>query len=388
MFILAGSHGSLHWALAIFYVVLPYIKVEFGLTYFQTGLLASLIHTSSLFANIPSGMIVDITGRRRACQIAATAIAAFGLFFVGWSTSYLMIAVSVSLVAMMNTLWHPAAISFLSSTYSERRGLALSFHTIGASIGDAAAPIAAGLLIAAFGWNGAAMAGAIVPLGAAALLFFVFASSQAPEVHTPASRGGAKLYMSGMRQLVGNVQIWKVLIMSGFRGTSQAGLRTFLPLYFVAAFMDDPFWLGVIVMVLQVGGAIATPFAGALSDRIGRKPVLMVGFVGSCITIFALPSIEPLWLLIVVVGLTGCFIFSVRPVIQSWALDMTPVKLGGSVVSMQFGTQSAFAMIVPLVGGYIADEWGIEFVFYALGAAVLVAIGIATTIQEHAAEPA
>ena len=103
------------------------------------------------------------------------------------------------------------------------------------------------------------MAGAIVPLGAAALLFFVFASSQAPEVHTPASRGGAKLYMSGMRQLVGNVQIWKVLIMSGFRGTSQAGLRTFLPLYFVAAFMDDPFWLGVIVMVLQVGGAIATP---------------------------------------------------------------------------------------------------------------------------------
>ena len=114
----------------------------------------------------------------------------------------------------------------------------------------------------------------------------------------------------------------------------------------------------------------------------------MVGFVGSCITIFALPSIEPLWLLIVVVGLTGCFIFSVRPVIQSWALDMTPVQLGGSVVSMQFGTQSAFAMIVPLVGGYIADEWGIEFVFYALGAAVLVAIGIATTIQEHAAEPA
>ena len=104
----------------------------------------------------------------------------FGLFFVGWSTSYLMIAVSVSLVAMMNTLWHPAAISFLSSTYSERRGLALSFHTIGASIGDAAAPIAAGLLIAAFGWNGAAMAGAIVPLGAAAVFRGLGSACSAP----------------------------------------------------------------------------------------------------------------------------------------------------------------------------------------------------------------
>ncbi|MDA0662964.1 MAG: MFS transporter [Proteobacteria bacterium] len=388
LFILAGSHGSLHWALAIFYVVLPFIKTEFGLNYTETGLLASIVHGSAFIANFPSGMIVDITGRRRACQIVATALAAVGLMGVGWSTSYWMVAGFVSIVAMMNTLWHPAAISFLSASYAERRGLALSFHTIGASIGDAAAPVAAGLFIAAFGWNGATMAGAAVPLIASILLFFVFVAPQEPSAQKPPSRGGTKLYLSGMRQLISDAQVWKVLIMSGFRGTSQAGLRTFLPLYFVAAFSDDPYWLGVIVMVLQVGGAVATPFAGALSDRIGRKPILMVGFVGSCVVIFALPSIGSLWLLIVAVGLAGCFIFSVRPVIQSWALDMTPPQLGGSMVSMQFGTQSAFAMTVPLTGGLIADAWGIEYVFYALGAAIIVACGIATTIREKPVQTA
>lgn len=382
LYILAGSHGSLHWALAIFYVVLPFIKEELGLSYTETGLLASIVHGSAFIANIPSGMIVDITGRRRACQIVATVLAAVGLMGVGWSTSYWMVAGFVSLVAMMNTLWHPAAISYLSERYAERRGLALSFHTVGASIGDAAAPVAAGLFIAVFGWNGATMAGAAVPLVAAVLLFFIFVSPEQTPARKKSSAGGTKLYLSGMRQLVNNAQVWKVLIMSGFRGTSQAGLRTFLPLYFVAAFMDDPFWLGVIVMVLQVGGAVTTPIAGTLSDRFGRKPILMIGFVGSCAVIFALPSIESLWLLIVAVALAGVFIFAVRPVIQSWALDMTPPQLGGSMVSMQFGTQSAFAMTVPLTGGLIADTWGIEYVFYALGAAIVVACGIAATIRE------
>ncbi len=386
LFILAGSHGSLHWALAIFYVVLPFIKEEFGLNYTETGLLASIVHGSAFIANIPSGMIVDITGRRRACQIVATALAAVGLMGVGWSTNYWMVAGFVSIVAMMNTLWHPAAISYLSTTYAARRGLALSFHTIGASIGDAAAPVAAGLFIAVFGWNGATMAGAAVPLAASILLFFTFFTPERTEAQQKTSSGGAKNYITGMFQLICDAQIWKILIMSGFRGTSQAGLRTFLPLYFVAAFSDDPFWLGVIVMVLQVGGAVATPFAGAMSDRIGRKPILMVGFVGSCAVIFALPSIESLWLLIVAVGLAGCFIFSVRPVIQSWALDMTPPQLGGSMVSMQFGTQSAFAMTVPLTGGLIADAWGIEYVFYALGVAIILACLIATTIREKPVE--
>jgi FSR family fosmidomycin resistance protein-like MFS transporter len=243
------------------------------------------------------------------------------------------------------------------------------------------------VFIAAFGWNGATMFGAAVPLLAAVLLFFLFVT---PQQHTVKEKapGGARRYLTGMRQLVGDMRIWKVLLMSGFRGTSQAGLRTFLPLYFTAVVMDNPFWLGILVMVLQVGGAAATPFAGIMSDRIGRKPILMAGFIGSCIIIFALPSIQSLWLLIAAVGVAGCFIFSVRPVIQSWALDMTPPQLGGSMVSMQFGTQSAFATTVPIVGGLIADAWGIEYVFYALGAAVMVAIAIAATIREDSDRPA
>lgn len=381
LFVIAGAHGSLHWAVATFYLLLPFIKEEFGLDYTQTGFLVTIVHLSSFAANIPSGVIVDVTGRRTACQLAALVLGGLGLAGLGWAQQYWLLATSVAVIAMMNTLWHPAAIAFLSESYAKRRGLALSFHTIGASLGDAAAPAAAGLLITAIGWHETAMLGAIVPLSAAVLLFFFTKAN--PAFPKPTSNGGIRSYMSGLRQLVGDMEVWKVCVMAGFRGTSQTGLRTFLPLYLAAAFMANPFWIGVALMVLQLSGAVATPFAGGISDKVGRRPVLFLGFAISLVVIFAMPFIESLTFFIVLVGLAGVSTFAVRPVIQSWALEKAPVQLGGSMVSLLFGTQSAFSMAVPIVGGIIADTWGIGYVFYALAATVVVAMAVATTISEE-----
>ncbi len=69
LFVLAGGHGALHWSVAIFYLLLPFIKAEFALNYAQTGLLATIVHVSSFIANIPGGIIVDVTGRRTAIQL-------------------------------------------------------------------------------------------------------------------------------------------------------------------------------------------------------------------------------------------------------------------------------------------------------------------------------
>lgn len=383
LFALAGAHGALHWALAIFYLLLPFIKEEFQLNYAQTGLLASVVHVSSFAANIPSGIIVDLTGRRTLCQMCSLLFAALALAGMGSAGSYWLIAVAAALLAMMNTLWHPAAISFLSDTYPKRRGMALSFHTVGASLGDAAAPAIAGILIAAFGWHQTAVMGAAIPVLAAAMLFVIFLTPARHRQRNFRSSGGHHAYLTGLRQLVVDPTIWKVCILAGFRGTGQAGLRTFLPLYFFSVFTEDPFWLGIVLMTLQISGAIATPFAGILSDRIGRRPVLMTGVLGSAIVVFSLPMTNSLPVFIALVACAGVFIFAVRPVIQSWAMDKAPPRLGGSMVSMLFGTQSAFAMLVPLAGGVIADAWGLVNVFYLLGAAIVIALGIAATINDE-----
>jgi MFS family permease len=76
---------------------------------------------------------------------------------------------------------------------------------------------------------------------------------------------------------------------------------------------------------------------------------------------------------VITATLLGLAMFAVRPVIHSWALDLAPDHMGGSMVSLLFGAQSALSALVPLVGGLIADQWGLAAVFYVLAASTLIA---------------
>ena len=380
LFVIAGSHASLHWCVTILLILLPFIKVELGLDYTQTGLLVTILQLAAFVANIPSGIIVDVTGRRTACKLFSLTICGLGLAGLGFAQGYWVLATCISIISITNTLWHPAAIAFLSESYANRRGLALSFHTIGASLGDAIAPMVAGALIFAVGWRDTAIFCALVPIAAAILLFFFAKAS--PAMPKTASTSDLRDYWVGLRQLMGNMEVWKVCVMAGFRGTGQSGLRTFLPLYVAAAYASNPFWIAASITVLQMSGAVATPFAGGLSDRFGRRPVLFISFAISIVVIALIPLIKSLPFFVFLIGLAGVSTFAVRPVIQSWAMEKASPRLGGSMVSLLFGTQSAFSMAVPVLGGLIADAWGIENVFYALSATVVIAVAIAVTIPE------
>ena len=72
-------------------------------------------------------------------------------------------------------------------------------------------------------------------------------------------------------------------------------------------------------------------------------------------------------------GLLGFALFAVRPVIHGWAMDLTPSQMHGSAVSLLFGTQSAFSLLVPVIGGLVADIWGLSAVFYGLAGAMFIA---------------
>ena len=152
MFLIASCHGALHWSLATFYVLLPFIQQHLGLSYAQTV----CSPPPCIWCRSPqtsSGALVDVTGRRMACQMTALVFGGIGMGALMAANHFWMVMVFVGVLAAMNTLWHPAAISFLSSTYPERRATALSYHTVGASVGDALAPVAIGVCVSMVGWQ-------------------------------------------------------------------------------------------------------------------------------------------------------------------------------------------------------------------------------------------
>jgi MFS family permease len=131
--------------------------------------------------------------------------------------------------------------------------------------------------------------------------------------------------------------------------------------------------MGLTLAVLQVGGIVASPIAGAVSDRIGRRPVVLAGLGATTAIIAALTFVTSIPVYVAGVAFLGFFMYALRPVIHGWMMDLAPKELGASVTSLVFGTQSSLAALMPVVGGALADRFGLVSVFYFFAASVLVA---------------
>jgi MFS family permease len=372
-FLVASGHAATHWILGTFYVLLPYITHDLGLTYAQAGGLVTLFHVSSFAANVGSGAIVDIRGRRVLVQSASLVIGAASLMAMGLALQVFWLIPLVVLIGVTNNLWHPAAISYLSQCYPNNRGYALSIHTLGASMGDAIAPVVAGVALLWVSWQGTSSLLSLPVLGVAALLFFALNKLDKENGLKDQNGSGLGDYFKGVAALVRNRAVIGLCAMSGFRSMTQSGLLVFLPLYLADVLKVSPVVLGLALMSMQVGGMVAGPMAGIASDRIGRQPVTLMCLTAATMSIAGLMLVDGILLFVVVVSLLGLALFAVRPVIHSWALDLAPESMSGSMVSLLFGTQSALSALVPIIGGLIADQWGLAAVFYVLAGTLLIA---------------
>jgi MFS family permease len=372
IWVVGFGHGTTHWIMATFFVVLPFLAEDLRLTYTQAGLLVSTFYVSSFVANFFSGAAVDLTGRKVLFQVisvlsGAAAVTAFAL-----SSDFLFLCLMMVIVGASNNLWHPPAISFLSQEFPSRRGYALSIHALFASVADAFAPLLAGVLLAVIAWEGAIATSAVPSLLAAGMLLMLLPQDR-PSAGSGEFGMGIARYRAGIGRLLRDPATVGLALMAGFRSMAQSGLLMFLPLYLADDLKVSPVALGAALMAMQVGGMIAGPIAGIASDRIGRRPVVMAGLTLTTLIIVGITFVGNAAAFVAGVSVLGFALFAVRPVIQSWMMDLVPPTLAASGTSLLFGAQSVLSTLTPIVGGFIADAYGLVSVFYFLAATMLVA---------------
>jgi len=326
-----------------------------------------------LVANFGSGLLVDLSGRRIVFQIASLIIGAVALLAYRWSVNYLSIAVLVALIGASNNLWHPPAIAYLSSMYPNNRGYALAVHALGANLGDTVAPLVAGALLVVLTWQQTASLAALPIFVITAILFWLLLPRDRVDRLASGRSMPLSEYLSSVKRMVRDRAILGLALMAGFRSIGQNGLYVFLPLYLVHELDLGPLWMGVVMMALQLGGLVAAPIAGAWSDRVGRRPVVLAGLSVTTVMIVFLTLIDNETLFIAGVTFMGFAMYAARPVIHSWMMDLAQPEVAASATSVMFGVQSLFTAIMVAGGGAVADRWGLEAVFYLLALSMLVA---------------
>jgi MFS family permease len=374
VWLISAGHMLTHWYPATFYLLLPLIGRELGLSYTEIGFVMTAMNFAGALTSMPGGMLVDMIGKKGHLM-------ALSLFWVGLpyalmsvTHSYWAVLACVTLVGIGNNLWHPTAIATLAHRYPSRKGLVLSFHGMGGNIGDALAPLAVGALLATMSWRTVVVIN-IIPGLVMAVLLLVFLGAFKVERQRGDEAAARHFgdYVRDFRQLFRNRALMLISGATGMRTLTQAGLLTFLPVYLAYELDYSPLAVGISMAVLQLAGFIAAPIGGYLSDRVGRRRIIMGSMVISGFTIVGMALAARTFMFVVFVALVGFFLYAMRPALQAWAMDATPKKLAGSAVGLQFTFSALGSGISPAICGMIADAYSIYTAFYFLAGSIVFA---------------
>jgi len=183
----------------------------------------------------------------------------------------------------------------------------------------------------------------------------------------------AAMGAEGVRELLRNRSLVLLSTSGAFRSMTQNALLTFLPVYLAHDMGYSPFWVGACLFALQAAGFAAAPVAGHLSDRMGRKNIAITSMATTAVVLVAMALTGGSPLFVALVAVLGFFLYALRPVIQAWMLETTPRNMGGSSIGVLFGAQALGGAIGPLLGGLVADRYGLLATFYFLAATIVLA---------------
>ena len=105
----------------------------------------------------------------------------------------------------------------------------------------------------------------------------------------------------------------------------------------------------------------------------GRRRILITSMAMTAVVLVAMAFAGRSTAFIFLIAVLGFFLYAIRPVLQAWLLEATPKNMGGTSIGILFAVQALGSAISPLIGGLLADRYGLMSTFYFLAFTIVVA---------------
>ena len=151
--------------------------------------------------------------------------------------------------------------------------------------------------------------------------------------------------------------------------TAQLGLgiiSPILPLY-AQTFAASATEIGIVFTAFSISRALLGPFVGRLSDRVGRRPLILGGLLVYAAVSVLYAFAGSLWTLAAYRLLQGVGSVMVTPIAQAYVGDLTPKGREGRYLNAFYASQFIGMAFGPLLGGVIGGTWSYAAAFYAMG---------------------
>ena len=373
------GHGVAHLYDQGIPVLMPTISSFFGLSNIQVSLVLAFRFAGFGVVNLGGGLVVDMLKRYWGLMLTACMFSAGILFvLVGASPNYPTLLIATFLVSIPGALWHLPSAASLSQIFPDRRGWAISIHGFGANIGNVAGPIiAAALLGFVASWRNVLFIYAVP-----AILMGVFVWWSLRDI----GKGGQEpprelsVHLRDTLAIVRNPVVLLLVSAAILRGIGLDIVFAWSPFYLEETLGKGHLSAGFHYSLLTGMGIISAPILGVLSDRFGRKAVLVPGFLlAAGFSLVAEAAGGGVMLMLSFAGM-GLFSFALHQVIQAAVLDVVGPGTEAAAVGLIFGINGILGALSPFLGYLVIDNFGGYGAVYYFAGVLTVVSAILTVL--------
>ena len=379
------GHIIIHWYINLFSLILPNLENEFGLSAVELGLFTTTQMGIASGLMLVGGYLADtFLNRQNTILIFAVFILGISFFIIGTVQSYISTLITTTLIGVSIALWHPTAMGNLSLKFPSNRGMALSVHGAGGSIGDSLSPLIVGSLIMTFTWR-SIMQFHLIPIIIFCILMWKNLSNkqiiQTNNIELTKVKFDMLTYVANMKEMLTNHQALSVMVSNSLINMSRLAVITFLPIYLSKTLEFSSSKLGLYISLLYLLGIVSQPIMGIVSDKFGRKIVLIPSFLIMGLTTLLISLTQNDILLAIIIGILGAFFYPILNLNQTAIMDVAGTNIQASSMGITSLISWPSVVISPIIAGLLVDKFNIEIAFIYAGIIALSAAFIILPVK-------
>jgi MFS family permease len=377
---ISGSHGIMHGYLVLLPALIPLLGGELG--NLQTiGWLASIVTMFYGFGSFPVGLISDHISKK---TLITTSMALCGTssIIVAFSPNIPIAALGFILLGLGASLYHPCGYAHMSLVSDELRGRYMGFQGLGGDMGMAISYFTSSLLGANFGWRNTfliwGLMGIIIAFIDHIVIIDILLQKDGEIILQP---------INTLKRMFGTAEkktlflTFIIVILSGMLWT---GVSNFIMVYITDVKMVALVIAGGLSTLKYTVGAFAQMIGGELSDKMGRKILLLFGYGTFSIGLIAL-TLAPsnLILMLILVALLGFTFFITQSPMNALLGDVSYKDTVGVTYGVNFTLKYGIGFFTPAIAGWLASKYSLNHVFWFFAVLSIFAFFVTLFIKER-----
>ena len=348
-----------------------------GLSPAEIGVLFMIHNLGASLAYLPAGMLADHIANRGIVLAATFFWVSFGYLAASFAEGFWAFAMLIALAGMGDATWHPIATGVLAQMHKANRAYALGMHAIGGHISEVVALPVAGLMLATTNWQSALQVLVIPTLIMGCIFIFI-----APKVPRHVNSRPTRADFADIWRVWTNRQGLRIIALFTSYNMGLLAIITMTPLYLRAN--HDFGWLAtaIAMALMMLLGAFAQPWMGKISDRVGRRPLVITGNAIASGAAFVAWLSASFVLTLVALGVAITALVAIRAVLQAAAVDHAG-KREGTSLGLTFAAMDGFAASAAVLAG-LAGEHDLANAFLLASGFSLVAVFLAVALPKPA----